>query len=155
MLPHPEGGYYKETYRSVELIPSEALPPRFPGARSLSTAILFLLEAGQFSAFHRIQSDEVWHFYSGGALDIYEIRHDGLLSVTRMGCRSEQGEVFQHMVPAGAWFASRPAPESAFSLVGCTVSPGFDFADFELAQADVLAQAYPSHEKTIRTLCRS
>lgn len=154
LQPHPEGGYFAETYRAAESIKAPHLPPRFGGPRAHSTAIYFLLEAGQYSAFHRIQSDEVWHFYDGGPLDIYDLHPDGHLTVHRLGRDSAQGQFPQAVVPAGHWFASRPAPDTAFALVGCTVSPGFDFADFEMARADRLITEYPAHADLLRGLCR-
>lgn len=154
LLPHPEGGYYKETYRSAETVAATALPERFTGDRNFSTAIYFLLEKGNFSAFHKIKSDECWHFYAGGALLIHIIHLDGTLETVRLGNNIDSGESFQHVVPAGCWFASEPAPGSAFSFVGCTVAPGFDFADFEMADADELVRSYPKHKATIKRLCR-
>ncbi len=152
LLPHPEGGWFKETYRSSEIIKAEALPARFTGDRALSTAIYFLLEQGNFSAFHRIKSDECWHFYGGGRLNVYIIHPDGKLEIVPLG--NNIGEYFQWVVPAGCWFASCPAKETSFSFVGCTVSPGFDFADFELAEAEQLSASYPHLADTIHNLCR-
>lgn len=154
MLPHPEGGYYKETYRSNELMAQNALPERFVGDRSFSTAIYFLLEKGNFSGFHKIQSDECWHFYAGQTLLIYVLHHNFELEVIKLGDNLLNGEVFQAVVPAGCWFASEPAPNSEFSFVGCTVAPGFDFADFELAKAEELVKVFPQHEAVIARLCR-
>jgi uncharacterized protein len=154
LQPHPEGGWYKETYKSNEQITANALPQRFSGSRAFSTAIYFLLEAGNFSAFHRIKSDECWHFYTGDPLWIYVIDHGGKLSVIHLGNDIDQGQLFQYMVPANCWFASRPAPGSSFCFVGCTVAPGFDFADFELADAGMLADLYPQHYGIIKEMCR-
>jgi predicted cupin superfamily sugar epimerase len=153
LQPHPEGGYFRETYRAAERIGGDALPRRFNGARSISTAIYFLLEAGQCSHLHRIRSDEVWHFHAGDPLDIVEIDAAGNLKVTRLG-----GDLrYQHVVPAGVWFGATPAPggrdaPNGFALVGCTVAPGFDFADFELADREALLRAYPRHQDWIRRL---
>ena len=154
LQPHPEGGYYKETYRSEEMINANGLPPRFLGNRSFSTAIYFLLEKGNFSAFHKIQSDECWHFYTGDALHVHVIHSDGKLETIELGNDFANGQTFQYVVPAGCWFASETAPGSEFSFVGCTVAPGFDFADFELAKADELLKLYPQHEVIIKRLCR-
>lgn len=151
---HPEGGWYSENYRSEESIAAAALPQRFGGDRSFSTAIYFLLEHGNFSAFHRIKSDECWHFYAGDPLQVFIIGHDGELQIIHLGSNIEQGEVFQYVVPANCWFASRPAPHSSFCFVGCTVAPGFDFRDFELANAQELSNVYPRHQNIIRELCR-
>lgn len=153
LLPHAEGGFYKETYRSGESIARTALPGRFTGYRAFSTAIYFLLQQGQFSAFHRIKSDEAWHFYAGGVLNIYVIHPDGELELIRLGNNITDGEIFQAIVPAGCWFASKPE-DGDFSFVGCTVAPGFDFADFELAPAVALSAAFPQYAALIRSLTR-
>lgn len=155
LLPHPEGGYYKENYRSSESIRQSALPARFSGDRPVSTAIYFLLNAGNFSALHRIQSDECWHFYAGDPLLVHMIHPDGKAETVVLGNDPAAGQLFQYVVPAGCWFGSEPAPGSAYSLVGCTVAPGFDFADFELATAAQLLAGYPQHEVLIRRMCRS
>lgn len=153
LQPHPEGGFFRETYRASEAIAGPALPRRFGGARSISTAIYFLLEAGQCSHLHRIKADEVWHFYAGDPLIVVEIDPAGRLKTTELG---EDG-VFQHVVPAGAWFGAIPAEGGrfapmGFTLVGCTVAPGFDFADFELADRAALAAEYPAHQDWVRRL---
>jgi uncharacterized protein len=154
LLPHPEGGWYKETYRSTEYIDKAALPQRFGGSRVYSTAIYFLVEQGNFSAFHKIQSDECWHFYAGQPLEIFVIDVSGKLQIITLGSDVDAGQVFQYVVPAGCWFASRPAAGSSFCFVGCTVAPGFDFADFELAGKAALTAAYPAHAPIIQQLCR-
>jgi len=154
LQPHPEGGWYKETYRSRESIPQVGLPDRFHGERVFSTAIYFLLPQGNFSAFHKIKSDECWHFYAGEALLIYVIQQDGSLDIIELGNEINKRQSFQCIVPANCWFASRPAIGSSFCFTGCTVAPGFNFADFELADATSLSNLYPQHEKIIRELCR-
>lgn len=153
MQPHPEGGYFAETYRAAEQVPHAALPERFGGSRSFSTAIYFMLEANQFSALHRIQADELWHFYAGDPLEVFVIDPaTGALEIIRLGPDPDAGEVFQAVVPAGTWFGSRPVAGAAYSLVGCTVSPGFDFADFELAERAALLADFPQHEERITQL---
>lgn len=157
LLPHPEGGYFRETYRAAENIAGSALPSRFGGDRSASTAIYFLLETGQRSRLHRIQSDEVWHFYGGDPLMVVEIDRAGELKTTRLGGDLADGAVFQHVVPAGVWFGAVPADtgrtgSAGYALVGCTVAPGFDFADFELADRTVLLAEYPAHRAWIERL---
>lgn len=142
--PHPEGGWYRETYRSVEFIPGRG--------RSLSTGIYFLLARGHFSAFHRIHSDEMWHAYDGDGVDVHVIAPDGSYDCLRLG--SGEGRVPQGVVPAGCWFASEVAAGGEFALVGCTVSPGFDFADFELADGERLAARYPGHAGLVQRLTR-
>ena len=154
LQPHPEGGWYAQSYRSTEIIPAAALPDRFGGDRVFSTAIYFLLEQGNFSAFHRIKSDECWHFYQGDPLEVFIIRSDRQLTIVTLGQDSSRGQLFQYVVPANCWFASRPAKESKFCFVGCTVAPGFDFADFELANQTNLCSEYPEHSELILELCR-
>ena len=145
---HPEGGHFAETYRAKETIPADALPTQFDGERNLCTAIYFLLEGNQFSAFHRIKSDELWHFYVGIPLNVFIIHPDGELEIMRIGNTLEEDCNFQGLVKAGCWFASQPTNTEGFSLVGCTVAPGFDFADFELAGIE-LAEQFPEHRDLI------
>lgn len=154
MQPHPEGGYFVETYRSDETIASDALPKRFEGKRNFGTAIYFLLENHHFSALHRIASDEVWHFYAGDALEVFCIHPDGTSEIIRLGGNPEKGEVFQAVVKAGTWFGSRPAVGSTYSLVGCTVAPGFDFADFEMPDRSWFLREFPQHTELIKALTR-
>lgn len=154
MQSHPEGGYYLRTYESSGRIPHKVLPDGFTGPRPFSTAIYFLLEQGNFSAFHRIKSDECWHFYEGQTLLVHIINPEGALITIRLGSDIANGEIYQFVVPANCWFASEPAPATDYSLTGCTVSPGFDFADFEMAEATALASVYPEHAQLIHRLCR-
>ena len=159
--PHPEGGFYRQTFRSALILPKPALPGGFEGGRPASTAIYFLLEQGNFSAFHRLRSDEHWHFYSGSPLLVHQIAPGGRCSQTRLGPDPDAGEHFQAVVPAGIWFASELAPGKLqtdavpYALVGCTVAPGFDFGDFELATGETLANIYPQHRDLIVRLTRS
>ena len=155
LSPHPEGGYYRVTYQSDLTIVQNALPSAFHGDRSASTAIYFLLAGRDFSAFHRIASDELWHFYAGSGLMVYVIDPEGNASQLHLGDDFEAGEVFQATVKAGCWFASRLKDAAGFALVGCTVAPGFDFADFELAKRSELVRAYPAHRELIEQLTRS
>lgn len=152
--PHPEGGYYRQTYIAEVIIPQDALPPQFTGPRSISTAIYFLLEGQNFSAFHRLRSDELWHFYAGEALIVHVIAGDGRYSEILLGSNPEKGEVLQAVVKAGCWFASRVRDGKSFALVGCTVSPGFNFEDFELAKREDLVQRCPQHQEVIERLTR-
>lgn len=154
LQPHPDGGYYKESYRSAMNIAASCLPIDIGGDRSCSTAIYFLLRQGDFSAFHRIKSDECWHFYEGGTLLIHVLHQNGEYHCVRLGRNIQEGEMFQFVVPAGAWFASEPAGSSFFALVGCTVAPGFDFADFEMAIKENLLQQFPGLESLITRLCK-
>ncbi|WPP53402.1 cupin domain-containing protein [Catalinimonas niigatensis] len=143
MQPHPEGGFYAETYRSEGKIKNLD--------RHYSTAIYFLLLEDKFSAFHRIRSDEMWHFYAGSAIEVLML-DEGKLKSHRLGNKPEQGETFQLVVPAGLWFASRMLDPSSYGLVGCTVAPGFDFQDFEMARRSELVHHYPQHAEIINHL---
>lgn len=149
---HVEGGAFREIYRSSLQFPANALPPGFEAPRAASTSIYFLLQEGQFSAFHRIKSDEIWHFYYGDPLVVYELEPDGRLKEHLLGNDPDKGQQFQCVVKAGNWFASRVQPGSQYSLVGCTVAPGFDFADFELADRTVLSKEFPAHRDLIGSL---
>jgi uncharacterized protein len=151
---HPEGGYYRQTYCAELVLPKQALPQQYTGARPASTAIYFLLDGEDFSAFHRLRSDELWHFYAGEALVVHVIDTDGRYSEITLGSDPEAGEMLQAVVKAGAWFASRLKDRKSFALVGCTVSPGFDFADFELAKREPLANKHPQHRGLINELTR-
>jgi len=179
LAPHPEGGCYRQTYRSDLVLSKSALPAEFSGPRAASTAIYFLLDENSFSAFHRLRSDEIWHFYLGSLLLIHIIDASGRYSEIRLGADPEAGAVFQTTVKAGCWFASqlasradallrsqnRPAtyhelatpsnPLDPFALVGCTVAPGFDFDDFELTKRADLLQLYPQHAQPIVALTRA
>jgi predicted cupin superfamily sugar epimerase len=154
LQPHPEGGYFRETYRAAESITGNALPARFNGDRSFSTAIFYLLQQGDYSAFHRIKSDECWHFYAGNSLLIHIIENDGKYRCIKLGAKTEAGEIFQFVVPATSWFAAEPAITTDFALAGCTVAPGFDFRDFEMADRQVLLSAFPLHSNIIGRLSR-
>ena len=148
---HPEGGWFRETYRSPEALPAQALPKRFGGDRACSTAILFLLEEGDRSHLHRIKSDEVWHFHAGSTLLIQVLHPDGRHETLRLGPEPGAGDTYQAVVPAGCWFGAEPL-HGPFTLVGCTVAPGFDFADFELGECGPLTALFPQHEALIRRM---
>lgn len=154
LLPHPEGGYYKEAYRSAESIEAGALPGRFGGTRSFATSIYFLIEKGNFSALHKIKSDETWHFYEGDPLEVIEINSEGELKTTLVGNKPEEGQLFQYTVKANTWFGSRVKQGGSYSLVGCTVAPGFDFKDFELGARNQLIKMFPRHEDLISQMTR-
>lgn len=148
---HPEGGFYRETYRSGERLARASLPRRFKGARAFSTAIYFLLKKNQISRFHRIQSDELWHFYSGDPLRIHFLFPNGTYAFEDLGS-SSAGVSFQAVVPAGVWFGAELHSGSRYALLGCTVSPGFDFKDFEFAGRSALLRKYPDHQSVILRL---
>jgi uncharacterized protein len=155
LRPHPEGGFYRETYRSAHHIPKRALGPGFRAERCCSTAIYFLLQQPGFSAFHRLRSDELWHFHAGGALALHLLHEAGGYAKRVVGLARSRGCEPQLCIPAGTWFAAELAGRSGYSLVSCTVAPGFDFADFELADRDALARRFPEHRKLIRRLTRA
>jgi predicted cupin superfamily sugar epimerase len=151
LTPHPEGGHFAETFRSALRVASVA----HPSERSASTAIYFLLATDEFSAFHRVRSDEVWHHYAGDVLELHSIdtqaRHERRL----LGTDLVWGERPQIVIPAGVWQAARPMRGPAgYVLVGCTVAPGFDFADFEMPARGELVQRYPEHTEVIEALTR-
>lgn len=151
---HPEGGWFRETYRSEGLIPSQGLPAEFTGPRSFATAIYFLLARGELSTLHRIKSDEMWHFYSGTSLTIHVISPTGDYQQLKLGPDIADDENFQAMVPAGSWFGAEVSPAGSYALAGCTVAPGFDFTDFELASRAELLRTYPEHQELIVKLTR-
>ena len=143
---HPEGGYFKEIYRSEEEINSNAFSGNFDGKRNISTSIYFLLKSDDFSSFHKIKSDEIWHFYHGSPITIFVIIN-GKIEKLLLGDNPDNGESFQQIVPKNSWFAACVNKPDSFSLVGCTVAPGFDFSDFSLATRKELLESYPSlHE---------
>jgi hypothetical protein len=155
--PHPEGGFYRETYRAEERAPGQALPERFGGAdRNFGTTIYFMVTLERFSGFHRLRADEVWHYYAGSPCTIHIIYPDGRLESSTIGLAVERGMEPQAVVLGGTWFAAEvtdPA-QADHSLVGCSVAPAYEFEDFELGYcADLVAQ-YPQHEALIRRLTR-
>lgn len=151
LQPHPEGGYYRETYRSKE---SSSLAG-FDGQRNFSTAIYFMLTSENFSAFHRIKSDEVWHFYTGSPLYVHVIDKNGKYTRHTVGLNLSDGAVPQLVVKAGDWFGSSVVEKNSYSFVGCTVAPGFDFRDFEMANREALVREFPQHAEVIESLTRS
>lgn len=152
---HPEGGFYRETYRTDLRIPKEHLPPRFDGARNVAALIYFLLRSAEASALHRIEQDEVWHFYAGAPVTLHEIRPDGTYVQQTLSREVERGHRLQAVVPAGTWFGATIAAGSPdYALVGCTTAPAFDFSDFELGERAELLQAYPEHRDVIERLTR-
>lgn len=155
LQPHPEGGWYREVYRSDEIVPMASLPLRYKEPHTFSTSIYFMLEKGDFSAFHRISSDETWHFYMGSPLAIYIINQQGEFTKAILGKDFNEGQVLQFTVKRNCWFAADISNGGIFALVGCTVSPGFEFSDFELGQREQLIEVYPSHSVLIGKYTRS
>jgi len=157
LQPHPERGYYRETYRSaieVERGP-RVLRPGAPETRAASTAIYFLVTAEAPATFlHRLISDEVFHLYDGGPLEILRLFPDGGSDVAVLGMNLDAGERPQIVIPAGAWFGTELRSGASHCLVGCTVAPGFEFADFELAEGPELESRYPAVSDRIRRMSR-
>jgi len=147
--PHPEGGYFRETYRSKGEISPENLGGEFNSSRNYSTCIYFLLTSDSFSAFHRIKQDEIWHFYDGSPIRLHTISEGGKHNEHVIGKDILNGEQPQLVVNAGDWFAAELINEKDFSLVGCTVSPGFSFEDFELPERKELISIFPQHKDLI------
>lgn len=151
--PHPEGGFFKEVYRSEEVINGGKLDG-FPAGRNYSTAIYYLLGSEDISCFHQIKSDEVWHHYEGSSITIHVIHEDGQYEALSLGKKLSDQQQPQCMVPAGAWFGVTVDEQDHFALCGCTVSPGFDFEDFEMGDQDQMIQTFPEHEVIIQKLTR-
>lgn len=149
---HPEGGYFRETYRSSEHFKPNYHSNAFPSDRPYSTAIYYLLKKDQMSKFHRIRSDEIWHFHAGSPATIHIIHPDSLYEARYLGPDIQNGQYFQHAVPAQSWFGVTIDESGSFMLASCTVSPGFDFKDFEMADAYRLRQAFPEHRAIIEKL---
>jgi predicted cupin superfamily sugar epimerase len=152
LKPHPEGGYFKETYRSSGVINSVSLDARYNGERNYSTCIYFLLTSDNFSAFHRIKQDEIWHFYDGSPIRLHMITEAGVHTEHIIGKNISHGELPQFVVPGGCWFASEVLNKNSYSLTGCTVSPGFSFEDFELKFRKELTALFPHLESIIERL---
>jgi len=147
---HVEGGYYKRTYQSP-------LQVNLGGkTRFINTAIYYLLQSGDFSCWHRIKSDEIWHYYCGSNLILHTIAENGTYTATRLGNMLENSDaVAQLVIPANTWFAADIETQNSFTLVGCTVSPGFDFEDFEIGKLNFLLQQFPQHEKILHSFIQN
>jgi predicted cupin superfamily sugar epimerase len=152
--PHPEGGYYRETWRSSVRLPGTALPADYVGDRRAGTAIYYLLTPDGFSAFHRVASDEIFHFYGGDPVELWMLS-DGAGTCTTLGPDIAGGMRPQAVVPAGVWQASRLKEGGAHALLGTTVAPGFDFEDFELAERAALQALHPEHAEIVAALTRT
>lgn len=150
--PHPEGGYYKRTFESQEQTSDQELSVNFEGTRKLYTSIYFLLGSHDISHFHRLKSDELWYYHAGSPLTIHVIDENGEYKAHKLGINLEQGEVPQILVPKNSIFGSSVMDEDTFSLVGCMVSPGFEFRDFEMFTQDQLLATYPEHKEIIMKL---
>jgi len=147
---HPEGGYYREVYRAAEMFYFDAPPKALK--RNASTSIYFLLEGKQVSKFHRLKSDEQWHFYDGSSIKLYVIDEKGKLSEYLLGGNLAKGEAFQLVIKKNNWFAAELINKRGYALIGCTVAPGFDFNDFELADRKTMLEMFPNHSGLIEKL---
>jgi predicted cupin superfamily sugar epimerase len=153
LQPHPkEGGYFRETYRAPASVAAEHLPGNYPAARSVCTAIYYLLTPETFSALHRLPGDEIFHHYLGDAVEMLQMHPDGRSEIVRIGPNLAAGEQPQLVVPGGTWQGSKLAAGGAFALLGCTVAPGFDYADYEHGDRAKLIAAYPDRAAQIRSL---
>lgn len=151
LSPHPEGGFYKQTYKDDGKVTGyDGIGLNSPHAAS--TAIYFLMTEGNFSALHRLKQDEVWHFYEGSSLSVHVIEADGTHREIRLGSNLDAGEMYQAIVKRGTIFGS--CVDEGYALVGCTVAPGFEFEDFELIPKEELLEAYPEHQQLIEKLTR-
>ena len=147
--PHPEGGYFKRTFASQEQITDQELTVDFEGKRMLYTSIYFLLTSNDVSHFHRLQSDELWYYHAGSPLSVHMIDENGEYTEHKLGLDLENGEVPQVLVPKNTIFGSSVKDRETFSLVGCMVSPGFEYQDFELFTQEELLLKYPEHKEII------
>ncbi len=154
LIPHPEGGYYKEIYRSEGIISQQSLPMRFSGGRAYSTAIYYLLESKDVSSMHRLDSDEQWFHLDGSALTVHSISPNGNYIQHHIGKNLDAGEMPYAVVPHGNWFGGTVDEADSFALVGCIVAPGFDFDDFELVKREKLIERFPQHKELITKLTR-
>ena len=153
LRPHPaEGGYFAETYRSAESIVAGALPARYGQNRRHGTAIYYLLKPGTFSALHRLKSDEIFHFYLGDPVQMLQLHPDGTGTTLTLGSAIETGERPQVLVPRGIWQGSHLLPGGELALLGCTVAPGFDYADYEHGDRATLISGYPAYRELIEQL---
>ncbi|MDE2998264.1 MAG: cupin domain-containing protein [Gemmatimonadota bacterium] len=151
---HPEGGHYREIYRSCETVQARDLPDRFNGPRAFSTAIYYLLEGNDYSALHRIRSDEIWHFYAGSSITIHTIDQSGVYERALLGNNPDNGESLTAVINAGCWYGATLNEPGSYSLMGGTVAPGFEFEDFELANRADLIRSFPRHLSVIQRLTR-
>jgi len=152
LAPHPEGGFFSESYRSADLIAGEALPPRYTGPRRAGTAIYYLLTPGRFSELHRVASDEMFHFYLGDPVEMLQLLPDGTSRRLLLGTDLAAGMAPQLLVPHGVWQGSRLVPGGKFALLGCTVSPGFEYDDYESGPRAALLERYPESRELILAL---
>ncbi len=149
LLPHPEGGFFREVYRSSISIEKKALPLGFKDSRRLTTSIYYLLRSEDISHFHRLRSDELWYYHYGSSIRIIIIDQEGHKHTKMLGPKIDKAEQLQILIPAGTIFGAEIMDQNSFGLFGCVVSPGFEFDDFEMYSKEDLLQAYPKHAEII------
>jgi uncharacterized protein len=155
MTEHPEGGFFAPAFRASEQISRDGLPDRFAGNRAIVSSIYYLLKKGQFSTFHRLKSVEIWSFFEGDPLTIHVLDMHGALIEKRLGRNFDTGESFQIAIEPGSWFAAEQQGPGEFTLVGCTVAPGFEWEDMEIANWAELLARYPQHREIIEKLTKA
>jgi predicted cupin superfamily sugar epimerase len=155
LQPHPEGGFYRRTYASAEIAKGPIMDDKYHGPRHFCTSIYYLLTGDSFSAFHRLPQDEIWHFYKGAPIKIHMINEASQYSTVLLGTDLLDGQAPQYVVPGDRWFAATSLDPDHYSLVGCTVAPGFDFEDFTLANRAELISTFPSQKEIISRLTRA
>jgi predicted cupin superfamily sugar epimerase len=148
LQPHPEGGYYKEVFRSSQQVSRTASS----GVKSALTSIYYLLEETDFSCFHRISSDEIWYFHEGAPLHIHAIDHNGILTTHELSDKVTGN--LSIAIGAGLWFAAEIPSANGFTLASCAVAPGFEFSEFEMGKRDELIALYPRHAGLLSRLCK-
>lgn len=154
LVSHPEGGFYREMYRADESTAGGDMPERYGGARCSSTAIYYMLTPDTFSTMHRLKSDEIFHFYLGDPVEMLQIDENGSGKVITLGQDLAAGQMVQSVVRRGLWFGARLCAGGSFALLGCTVAPGFEFADYEEATCQSLLQKCVQYSDLIKALTR-
>jgi len=152
LAPHPEGGYFRELYRSEEKLPASTLPERYRDPRTFATSIYFLLKSGEPSLFHKLQSNELFYFHCGSPLTAHCLHKDGEYQKHVLGKTNLHDLCFQIIIPHGTWFAAEVEELNSFSLIGCMVAPGFEFDDFEMGKRADLIEKYPEQRTLIERL---
>lgn len=149
LKPHPEGGFYKEEYRSSVEIPHKDLPVGYKSARKIATSIYYLLRSEDISKLHRLRSDELWYYHAGSPISVVYIDAEGKKHKNILGGRPDKAEKLSMLIPGGCIFCAEVPQKESYSLVSCVVAPGFEFEDFEMFDKDDLLQAYPNHAELI------
>jgi len=149
MDPHPEGGFSKLLFEDSEIIQEKCLPNNYQGSRPLWNAIYYLLPKGSKSIFHKLKMSEMWNFYLGGSLELYDLAPNGDLKKTILGNNIFHDEKLSYVFPKDHWIAAKPTKNSSFCLVSCITSPGFTFQDWEKGNREKMIKLYPSHKDTI------